>query len=755
MNDVMDIAFCLKCDQWVSQAQPWISRPGLIWPWVLPKLKMNIHGPCLSDINDLYDFARCLKWDHRVSQAQPWISRSRLLWSSPELISKITSCGTLFVPIGNKGSVNENLQWRISFSVAEKVLIYSFSHTQLLCYALFEILLKEIVNEMEELTGLLCSYFLKTLMFLISEENETTDWRPDNIIPCFMACLKSGSKGEGLDLKGSDFDIMILSSIYVVYESDKDVVQDWRIVLVMDTEETPPCFTQLKLCTNVNDLPNLFKQQLQQHRGKHLLSSELYKSKFIHNLQCVLPKLKMNIHGPCLSDIFDLYDFARCLKCDHWVSQAQPWISRSRLLWPSPELISKITSCGTLFVPIGNKGSINENLQWRISLSVAEKILIYSFSHTQLLCYALLKILVKEIVNGREDLKGLLCSYFLKTLMFWISEENKTTVWRPDNIIPCFMACIKRLSYCIEYSTLLHYFIPDNNLFYLRFNNKQRNTLINFLRKSYQKGIRVFSSSQTLRDYRRFQCETTRSVCEINLHTVIGSIKEYLYTSFNTNSLVLLFTLLNHCKSELSRCIFTLSLTSLYQQIPFALPHVNNPNNKQQYKFYKHDLSQLLVGVQSDAVSGWLILASFFYGHNNYLISIDIINYTLSKYTDESFFSKISLKQTDTLKLISRLPSPYVVFRNLRLNSVIPMELKSHHFYKSSRHCMNKLLETVSDYSQSGVLTGLAIINNFIVLGIACQMLGETYLARKYFRIAAQRDVNDVTSAAFRLRQFR
>ncbi|XP_071177885.1 uncharacterized protein [Mytilus edulis] len=591
--------------------------------------------------------------------------------------------------------------------------------------------------------------------------------------------ITSGSKGEGLDLKGSDLDIMRIELMYALYESEKDAVKDcWRIVLVMDTEDTQPGFTHLQLYTNVNTLPNIVKQNLQEHRGKILLSSELYKSQRLKLLPGFLSDF--NIHGPCLADNAGTIDIAQCLKCDQWVSQAQPWISRSRLIWPSPELISKITSCGTLFVPIGNKGSINENLQWRISFSVAEKMLIYSFSHTQLLCYALLKILMKEIVNGNEDLKDLFCSYFLKTLMFWMSEENETSVWRPDNIIPCYMACLKRLLYCIEYSTLLHYFIPNNNFFYLKFNNKQRNSLINFLTKSFQKGIKIFLSSPSLHDYRRFPCKNTTSVCEITslIQTMIEK-RELLFT----NTYGILNPLLYHCKTELSRCIFKLSFASVCQTLPFALPHINNPNNKQQYKFYKRDLSQLLVGVHSDAVSGWLKLACFFYGHKNYLTSIDIINYTLSKCTDESSLSKITLKQTVILKLISlckNIASPNISFSKMRFNSVIPLELKSHHNFdliipmsslpfahflrflccyhlqnfKSSRYCINKLSETAREHNQPGENIYIKA-NNFLLLGIAFQMLGERDLARRYFHIAAQIDDDNHTSAAFRLLQLR
>ncbi|VDI61184.1 Hypothetical predicted protein [Mytilus galloprovincialis] len=230
---------------------------------------------------------------------------------------------------------------------------------------------------------------------------------------------------------------------------------------------------------------------------KYLISNKLYKeTKLVH--------ARFKIHGPCLSD--DNYDLASCLKCEKWVSQAVPWINRPRSSWLSPESVHKIIMRGVLFETIGFKDSINEDLEWRISFSVAEKLLIFVFNHTQLLCYALLKIFLKEILEKDKSLKGLLCSYYIKTLMFWISDDANPTVWRPDNIIPCFMACLQRLLYSVEYSTLLHYFIPSLNLFGLRLSTKvkQKYTMTVLLANLYDQGIQCFSVSETLCDYTRF-----------------------------------------------------------------------------------------------------------------------------------------------------------------------------------------------------------------------------------------------------------
>lgn len=229
----------------------------------------------------------------------------------------------------------------------------------------------------------------------------------DIAFDCGCPIISSGSKAEGLNLKGSDLDIMFIHPSFIVYETEPDALKRTEIELVMETKDTQPCFASLRLVSPYNTLDK-FDRHLFLNKGPNkLFSSELYK---LGHLKIATEHISYlnKIHGPCLTDANDDFDIAFCLKCDQWISAAYPWITRARARWPSPELISKITTCGVLLVPICVKKLQNEGLEWRISFSIAEKMLIYSFTHTQLLCYSLLKILLKEIVENCKHLKELL-----------------------------------------------------------------------------------------------------------------------------------------------------------------------------------------------------------------------------------------------------------------------------------------------------------------------------------------------------------
>jgi hypothetical protein len=65
----------------------------------------------------------------------------------------------------------------------------------------------------------------------------------------------------------------------------------------------------------------------------------------------------------------------------------------------------------------------------------------------------------------------------------------------------------------------------------------------------------------------------------------------------------------------------------------FVVVSVNR--NKDKYKQYRRRLSYLAQNIHHDAVSGWLMLASFYYKMKQYNTALYIINYALSKCTPE------------------------------------------------------------------------------------------------------------------------
>lgn len=205
--------------------------------------------------------------------------------------------------------------------------------------------------------------------------------------------------------------------------------------------------------------------------------------------------------------------------------------------------------------------------------------------------------------------------------------------------------------------------------------------------------------------------------------------------------------------------------------------------NKHQYYKYKHDLSHLLIGVQSEAVSGWLLLASMFYVHKEYVASLTVINHAMQKYTDDKIFTKsttpseLTFVQTHQLNLMKN-EKLYTVLKTLTIDplmfhlksSIIPQELQlvnknSHityypkafldflrflcyyhlHDTKSCEdHCI-QLLNTIVNSSNEELFS---IFSPLIMCGIALQLMGETTTARMCFQVVDTHDIYKITKFA-------
>ncbi|VDI13075.1 Hypothetical predicted protein [Mytilus galloprovincialis] len=433
--------------------------------------------------------------------------------------------------------------------------------------------------------------------------------------------ISSGSKAEGLDLEGSDYDQMFLYAFMRVYESMLNVsISTNTIPLLMDISDKTPGFAKLQLSKSkiYRRFPIIY-QFCDIEEGIVNFSSKLFRELYLQD--------GMIIHGPCHSTRDLTYDSVQCFRCNEWITPAHNWIYRSRSSWPDNKLVTAVVKHGVLFVPIGCKGSLNENLEWRISFSMAEKQLIHSFSHTQL-CYALMKIILKDTVEEKHG--GLICSYFLKTIMLWLCEETSPSQWNPRNIITCFRNCLRRLIYCVEHNTCLHYFIPENNLFKDRFTGFQQKSLLNTLHDINSSWWTYVFHTATFRNYRTEQIDPLSSSLTASAISSLSYTDMAFDTLFIWNMKQTITHLTNINDKELSAYLISLQW--------MQLPNNNNlitDRNKSFYKQYKKSLHYFKAGLFCNIISAWSSLASLFYKHKRFHECIDVLNYCLSKCTPD------------------------------------------------------------------------------------------------------------------------
>ena len=307
----------------------------------------------------------------------------------------------------------------------------------------------------------------------------------------------SGSKGEGFRFSSSDHDYMLIyRNIRVIQSMSQCRLYDVNTtLLMMETEQTRPGFVLLRLIGDAHDRD--IRRSCEKYQSGTYVSSQEWREGF--------PRMNPDetIHGPCSSGVIAgtlEYDFAHCLKSDAFPKAAIGCIRR--LLqrgWPSPQVLQDIVTGGCHFVAIPAKLPNFEHLEWRLSFSLAETKLIHNMNHTQFLCYGLLKIFLKEFINSNKGVDGLLCSYYLKTAVFWEIIDN-TEQWIPATFLRYFWRCLKRLIQWINEEYCPNFFIPENNMMMGKFNGTSKASLLHHLSTLYSEGYRCLLRCQSLHD---------------------------------------------------------------------------------------------------------------------------------------------------------------------------------------------------------------------------------------------------------------
>ena len=326
----------------------------------------------------------------------------------------------------------------------------------------------------------------------------------------------TGSKAEGLDLPGSDRDYMIninkpCNMQVIQTEGDTaDAIE--RNMFVMSTENIRPCFAMLRSVSPIRE-----RQLFYACQG---IDSSLYLSSYlyVHNAEEQLSKSNSDKtttkQGPSIEGWGPYMDRSQSgtdgvfsVHCSFWPDAAREWPSRQReYAWPTPHDIKAIVDFGFHLVPVGHPHSDMNMMEWRISFSVAERTLVWSFNHVQIQCYAVLKLILKEFINPHcSHPCRVLCSYFIKTFLFWEYEKTDSSFWCKHNSRECVMRLLANICDCIRVRSLKHYFIPSFNLLSVKMTDEAQMELLRIFDIILQSDIGILRECNTLNNV-WFEC---------------------------------------------------------------------------------------------------------------------------------------------------------------------------------------------------------------------------------------------------------
>nr|XP_022308595.1 uncharacterized protein LOC111114540 [Crassostrea virginica] len=367
---------------------------------------------------------------------------------------------------------------------------------------------------------------------------------------CIM--MMSGSDREGFRLEGSDVDYMFWPNNHrVLWDFSQAVLYNTHThrLILCDSSESPPGFTLLWLPMEI--AANVVLSACVRMNEALYISSAKYREQTAIQLQN--DEIE---HGPCSSGTIGTreYDCAYCFVSDFWPPSASSWIDRCHS-WPPSHVVNDIVRSGCHFVAIGHKlpnGNHAHN-EWRISFYQAEQKLVYAMNHTQFLTYGLLKLFVKEVNKGLSEDEKLLCSYHMKTAIFWTIQRNTIVQWCPQQLLAGFWACFKLLLKWVSEGVCPNFFIPENNIFLNKVHGVAQRNLFAKLYGLYEKGIAFLLQSPSISSYiMAVLCNPRLSICtdEHSLTYEVVLDKE-LFSEIKSNDSIILIQNLHHCMEYL------------------------------------------------------------------------------------------------------------------------------------------------------------------------------------------------------------
>ena len=259
--------------------------------------------------------------------------------------------------------------------------------------------------------------------------------------------------------------------------------------------------------------------------------------------------------------------------------------------------------------------------------------------HVQIQCYAVMKVILKEFIKMKCNPQNqILCSYFIKTFLFWKYESTELNFWCADNFRECIKYILNEFSKCVREGVLRHYFIPRFNLLSVKLTRDAKTELLQLFDIIIQSDIRILRECRTLCDiwsefseYVQVPENRNNLISNMKRENFLRNdgcmeIKKLIFNSMNQKDMTTTVSNIStlSCKTHLKTLMLRKCLFEMHRN---SLMHICAPGNKGMYQLcrtaqscpYSCDISTCKL---------WCVILLYMKGFT--LPALDIVNQVLS-----------------------------------------------------------------------------------------------------------------------------
>ncbi|XP_061196669.1 uncharacterized protein LOC133204942 [Saccostrea echinata] len=471
------------------------------------------------------------------------------------------------------------------------------------------------------------------------------EWKISNFLPVY-----TGSYSEGMP-NSSDTDRLLIAK-WINVQEEGSIIPDVNENSKHDTMNlfytTEDChFGYIKIVIS-KGIKHIFSDaQIRRYKRVSYLRSDT----FIHDMKTWIgaPPLS-ELQGPSITysgyEGFS-YDDVYGVRISGWPSLAKDTLDRCN---QRTKIV--LQTSDVYAVPVGYTLSKTNDIEWRLSFTMAEKVLMKKWSKTHLNCYYLLKQLKTIHLADPDCLK----SYHIKTVLFWMTEVLPITYWCRENLLKLFAKSLHILQWFLFQHWLPNYFIPENNMIDHKSREECQNVSIkisSLLTGKMELVIAELLCEDRIEEIYEFVGlkrsvlpPRTTKICiliEKYIQTLYAEISGNLLDEADKLSSLTMCTIENLCQCKAMEEIIQDLQNFLTKEVSGSFSVIlrrqvadfyHSQKTRQSYekaeKLYKDCLSlRYPSGFDDNFISGVAHLAFFYYLNGNFIAALDSIEPTL------------------------------------------------------------------------------------------------------------------------------